>query len=345
MKVLVVEPMKRPYEKEINEGLAALQNEVGGNIQVVYPYDDLVGLICNEEGKIEGLEWNRALRDDSGEIYDVIAGTFLVVGLSEDNFFSLSDELAAKYTEQFHQPELFMMVNDKIMALPVEAEESPKQAEPPYICDDTAYIKAALTNLGKYNEGELVYKWISLPISDEDLQKVLREIGIDNIRYEEYFISDYDCEIPGIYDKLGEYASIRDLNALGERLEEMSAHELKHFNAVIEAFGASDISEIINITHNLDCWDFLPEIESDHDLGYYWIEESGAFDTESLGKLGNYIDYEQFGRDVRLEENGDFVNGGYIYANGDPIDHVYDPVHGYDSEPKASAPKYRGDSR
>lgn len=346
MKVLVVEPLKEPYEKEIEGGLESLQREVGGSIEAVYPYDDLVGIVCNEDGKFTGLELNRALRDDNGEIYDVVAGTFLIVGLDEENFCSLPDEMSAKYAAQFKQPEMFMMVNDKVMAIPVEAEKEQTQPEQRYIPDDAAYLKGALTNLGKYNEGELIFKWISFPISNEDLQTVLKEIGIDGKEYEEYFITDYECEIDGVYDKLGEHTSIRDLNALGERLEEMSSHDLKHFGAVIEAFGASDVAEIINITYNLDCWDFLPDIENDHDLGYYWIEESGAYDTKGMGNLSNYIDYERFGRDVAMEESGEFVDGGYIYANGNSIDRVYDPVHGYEDDPPAhTSNRSRDDGR
>ena len=72
MKVLMVEPGKVPYEKEIGDGLKALQDAVGGYIQAVYPYEDPVALVCNEEGKLEGLPLNRALRTEDGEIYDKI---------------------------------------------------------------------------------------------------------------------------------------------------------------------------------------------------------------------------------------------------------------------------------
>ena len=61
MKVLVVAPEKEPYVKEISSGLSSLQKEVGGFIEAVYPFEDPVAIICNEEGKLEGLPLNRAL--------------------------------------------------------------------------------------------------------------------------------------------------------------------------------------------------------------------------------------------------------------------------------------------
>lgn len=122
MTVLVVEPMKEPYVKEIGADLAAKQREVGGLIAAAYPFDDPVAVVCNDEGKINGMELNRALRDDRGQIYDVVAGPFLVVGLGEDDFISLSPELAEKYMEHFKTPEMFAMVNGELVAVPVPAE-------------------------------------------------------------------------------------------------------------------------------------------------------------------------------------------------------------------------------
>ena len=117
MKVLVVEPEKVPYVKEIDPGLQSLQSEVGGWIQAVYPFDDPVALICNEEGKLMGLPLNRALRDDHGQIYDVVAGTFLIAGLSEDDFTSLGPELISKYEKRFKYPEMFIPFGGKISVI------------------------------------------------------------------------------------------------------------------------------------------------------------------------------------------------------------------------------------
>ena len=118
MKVLRVEPYKPPYGKEIDSGLESLQSEVGGWIQAVYPFEDPVAIICNEEGKINGMELNRALRDENGEVYDVIAGTFLIVGLGEENFTSLPNDLIDKYKEVFAQPEVFLQTNSGLLVMP-----------------------------------------------------------------------------------------------------------------------------------------------------------------------------------------------------------------------------------
>jgi len=120
MNVLVVEPMKKPYMKDIDSGLHSLQREVGGYIEAIYPYEDSVGLVCNEEGKMEGLPLNRAIYSKSGEMFDVIAGTFLIVGLSEDNFAELSGELAEKYAKLFESPELFYSMDGRIEVQKVE---------------------------------------------------------------------------------------------------------------------------------------------------------------------------------------------------------------------------------
>jgi hypothetical protein len=99
MTVLVVEPMKAPYVKIIPNELEDLQQAVGGDIEMTYPFEDEVGVLLNGNGKFEGLPLNRALYDDRGQVYDAIAGTFLVVGLTEDDFTSLTPEQIEKAKE------------------------------------------------------------------------------------------------------------------------------------------------------------------------------------------------------------------------------------------------------
>lgn len=143
--VLVVEPMKEPYVKEIEPGLHSLQAEVGGDIATTYPLSDPVGLVCNDEGKLIGLELNRGLRDEHGEIYDIMAGTFLVVGLSEDSFTSLTPEQVQKYTEHFKQPEQFISLNGQVIALPAEPKNPLRTAEMT-LEDDYGMIDGVLNN-------------------------------------------------------------------------------------------------------------------------------------------------------------------------------------------------------
>ena len=122
MTVLVVEPMKEPYVKEIAPGLHSLQAEVGGDIAASYPFSDPVGLVCNDEGKLLELPLNRALRDEDGKIYDVIAGTFFICGAPPDSesFTSLTDEQVAYWLKRFAKPEFFVNVNGQIICVPVE---------------------------------------------------------------------------------------------------------------------------------------------------------------------------------------------------------------------------------
>ena len=122
--VLVVEPEKKPYAKEISSGLSSLQHEVGGYIQAVYPYEEPVAIICDEEAKLKGSELNRVLRDEDGKIYDVIAGTFLIVGLGEEDFASLKPEHMKQFKEKFDTPEMFMRLNGKLVVFPMEEERA-----------------------------------------------------------------------------------------------------------------------------------------------------------------------------------------------------------------------------
>ena len=119
--VLVVEPGRKPYAKEIGSDLDSLQKAVNADIiQSVYPYEEPVALICDDEGKMTGKELNRALRDEDGHIYDVVAGTFLIVGLGEEDFSSLSPDLMKQFSEKFKTPEMFMNTGGRLMVIPVE---------------------------------------------------------------------------------------------------------------------------------------------------------------------------------------------------------------------------------
>ena len=120
MQVVVVEPKKKPIMQDIDSGLESMQKIVGGSIEAVYPFADSVALICNEEGKLLNLPLNRALRDDEGNVYDIISGTFFVCAAppDSDHFAGLSDQQAKTYLERFAVPEMFLDVGDDLFVLP-----------------------------------------------------------------------------------------------------------------------------------------------------------------------------------------------------------------------------------
>ena len=126
---LLVKPNEYPQKVTIGAELKDLQEAVGGTITAVYPFADPVAIVCNDDGKLMGLPLNRALWDEDGLMYDVIAGTFLVVGLGEEDFVSLSPELAQKYEEEFHQPEAFLPLGRRLMVIPVPDESVQNDAE------------------------------------------------------------------------------------------------------------------------------------------------------------------------------------------------------------------------
>ena len=116
MKILVVEPGKAPAERDIPAALASLQEIAEGTIQAIYPFEDSVALICNDEGKLMGLPANRALP----EIRDIICGTFAIVGAppNEERFVSLTEEQLTHYKLRFRCPELFLRIGDSLVVLP-----------------------------------------------------------------------------------------------------------------------------------------------------------------------------------------------------------------------------------
>lgn len=130
MNVLLVSPGAYPKAVSIGTELEDMQAAVGGDIEVTYPFEDEVGLVMNEEGKLNGMPLNRALRTEDGDVYDIVAGDFLVVGLTEDDFGSLTPEQMNKFEKLFHQPEMFVKMGRSVMALPLPDDMVKGKAEP-----------------------------------------------------------------------------------------------------------------------------------------------------------------------------------------------------------------------
>ena len=203
---------------------------------------------------------------------------------------------------------------------------------PDYSYNKDYPFAAFITNLGKYNEGELVGEWVKFPTTAEELKEVFKRIGIgqrDDFGqpYEEWFITDYDCYVDGLYSKLGEYENLDELNYLASKLDEMSESEYAQFQAGMEMGDhCGSLQEIINLTENLDCYEVYPHIEDYDDLGRYYIEELEVMQVPE--HLQNYIDYEAYGRDVAMDENGSFTDQGYVRDTGDRFCEYYDGERG-----------------
>lgn len=121
MRVVMVEPEKKAYVKEIESGLESMQEIVGGYIQIVYPFSEPIALVCNDEGKLLGLSLNRGLRDEDGELYDIISGTFFLCSApsNSDELAGLTAEQESFCLERFRTPELFLRINGQLVCVPM----------------------------------------------------------------------------------------------------------------------------------------------------------------------------------------------------------------------------------
>lgn len=171
-------------------------------------------------------------------------------------------------------------------------------------------IKIFLTNLGKYNEGALIGKWVDLPC--DDFEEELRSIGVSDepdengIYYEEYFITDFETDLPGL--KIGEYDNLDNLNDLAERVEDLSEDGKIALQAFLE--NGSDFEEALdqieeeNYTIHWNC-------DSMTDVATEIVENSGML-YGIPDNITRYFDYEAYGRDLSLE--GTFVAVGNHYV-------------------------------
>lgn len=123
MRVLVVEPERRPEVREINDSLKAMQEIVDGLIQPICLEDSVV-LVCNDEGKLMDLPANRGLRDERGQIYDIVCGTFFLCGApaDTDHFTSLTSEQIERYQKLFYTPEMFWGMDGHIVCIPLKID-------------------------------------------------------------------------------------------------------------------------------------------------------------------------------------------------------------------------------
>ena len=172
-------------------------------------------------------------------------------------------------------------------------------------------IKIFLTNLQEFNQGALIGEWIKLPVAEDELEAVMKRIGIRS-GYEEYFITDYESSIANL--QISEFTSVNEANELARKLEELTDWDYKKLSAVLEAEDPSSVAGILALIQELDEFDLIPEIEDESDLGEYYAEEccilSGLPEA-----VQRYFDYTAYGRDIHLEGRGIFTSFGYVEDN------------------------------
>lgn len=157
-----------------------------------------------------------------------------------------------------------------------------------------------LTNLGKYNEGELIGEWVELPVSQEELQKVFERIGI-NEEYEEYCITDYECD----FYEVGEYESLDALNEMAERIEELDEEESEVVKVLMSELGYT-LDEAIDKVNSGD-YTIYSDCDDMTDIAYQVVDECGYLNNVP-DNVARYFDYESFGRDLGIE-------GTYIFTD------------------------------
>ena len=129
MNVLVVEPGYLPYEMEIDDGvdhLKQMQAIVGGLIEPIYPYHEEVAIVCNEEGLINGLPFNRSVPGGYGGVF----GTFFICGLGEEDFCSLPPDLMERFKKEFRNSEILLGF-DGNEAVTLKVSSQPKPHDTP----------------------------------------------------------------------------------------------------------------------------------------------------------------------------------------------------------------------
>lgn len=178
-------------------------------------------------------------------------------------------------------------------------------------------ISAYIGNLGKYNEGILAVEPLRFPASTEEVQAVLSKIGVDGIRYEEIFIADYETNVAGLRNHLGEGESIDELNYLASLLDGLDNGQKAKYEAALSLGEyTGSIKDLINLTQNLDCYEFYPEVQNEEELGRYLIDECGALDVPE--HIKDYFDYEAYGRDMFLNTTSDFAGAAISRTTGVP---------------------------
>lgn len=169
-------------------------------------------------------------------------------------------------------------------------------------------MKIFIENLAFYNEGAIVGGWFLLGTDDRELEDFLNDVVKIDKKHEEWFVADYDCK--SLFFQPHEYCNIYELNQAVRQFNELHECDKKKLNAIIESETITTISKLLEALEELDDYFFSEEINSDYDLGYYWLNESGCYEIPLF--LAGYVDYAGFGFNCCMDTGGSYTNFGYI---------------------------------
>ena len=176
-------------------------------------------------------------------------------------------------------------------------------------------LTARLLNADKCREGEVAETDVVFPTTKAAIQEALKAVGVDGIRCRNVFLIEHDSNLSGFCHCLNQSDSVDELNYLCHLLSDMTDTELATFRAVVE-YGAhnENAAALINLALNVESYDFYAGVDSDKELGRIYVEDMGTIDVPE--DVRPFFDYAAYGRKVREDDKGCFVNDGYLMRSG-----------------------------
>ena len=155
---------------------------------------------------------------------------------------------------------------------------------------------------------------VVFPTTKAAIQEALKAVG-DGVRCRNVFLIEHDSNLSGFCHCLNQSDSVDELNYLCHLLSDMTDTELATFRAVVE-YGAhnENAAALINLALNVESYDFYAGVDSDKELGRIYVEDMGTIDVPE--EVRPFFDYAAYGRKVREDDKGCFVNDGYLMRSG-----------------------------
>lgn len=175
-------------------------------------------------------------------------------------------------------------------------------------------LKAFVINQSAYASGEFRGEWLHFPTTQDTVRAMFDRIGFKPDS--EYMITDYDCDVDAVIDRLGEHESLDGLNYLAMRVNELDEDGFEKWKAVIDF--ETELEDMINDTYNLDAYELLSGVSNEEEYGLAIVRSNDEFDKLYVGDMNmvDYLDLEAIGRDTAINESGRFVEAVYIRKIG-----------------------------